>query len=228
MISGFATLLGGDDCRLCGLPGALPHLCEGCRDDLPHAAPGACPQCGEAGAGGAPCGRCLRDPPAFDQTVSAFDYRFPVDRLLHRYKYANDLSLAPLLAEDLIRHVTRRPAVDCVAAIPLAPARLRARGFNQALEIARRVARALQLPLDSKLLSKPAETAHQADLPFRDRARNIRGAFRCSTPLTGRTVALVDDVMTTGATLREAANTLRAAGAAGVVVWVVARAQRAV
>jgi ComF family protein len=113
--------------------------------------------------------------------------------------------------------------VDFVLPVPLAPARLRARGFNQALEIARHVARATGTRLEPGLAERSRDTASQAELPHAERARNVRGAFRSMRALEGAVVALVDDVMTTGATLDELAATLKRAGAARVVNWVVAR-----
>lgn len=107
--------------------------------------------------------------------------------------------------------------------VPLTAARLRARGFNQALEIARHVAPAGGARLEPRLAERSRETAPQMDLPLAERAQNVRGAFRCARALEGATVALVDDVMTTGATLHELAATLKRAGAVRVVNWVVAR-----
>jgi predicted amidophosphoribosyltransferase len=107
--------------------------------------------------------------------------------------------------------------------VPLAAARLRARGFNQSLEIARALAAATGCRLAPHAAERGRDTPAQLDLPFAERARNVRGAFRCTAPLAGAEVALVDDVMTTGATLAELAATLKRAGAARVVNWVVAR-----
>jgi ComF family protein len=123
--------------------------------------------------------------------------------------------LAALLAQKL-----RAERVDCVVAVPLAPDRLRRRGYNQALEIARHLRReGLALTLCERTRDAPP----QMELPYDARQRNVRGAFRCTRALIGAAVAVVDDVMTTGATLEEMARTLKSAGAGRVVNWVVAR-----
>jgi len=179
--------------------------------------------------GGQVCGICLRRPPAFDRTLAAFSYGFPVDRLLHQFKYAGRLALADWAAAALTAATVRALAArggaempDLVAAVPLSAARQRERGFNQAHEIAARVARRLGLPV-GHALARAERGVPQAALPWSARARNVRGAFACRRDVRGLAVALVDDVMTTGATLAEAAATLRRAGAARVEAWVVAR-----
>jgi ComF family protein len=151
-------------------------------------------------------------------------YAFPVDALIHAYKYAGDLSLARLLGEALVRAVPTD--VEAIIAMPLTAARLRERGFNQAHELARHVSAALSLPLLTHGCRKISETAAQATLPFSGRARNVRGAFVCDADLRGMRVAIVDDVMTTGATLNELARNLKHAGAVRVSGWVVARTLR--
>lgn len=115
---------------------------------------------------------------------------------------------------------------DLIVPLPLHPLRLRERGFNQALEIARIVARAWQLPLDYRSCERSHHSPPQASLPWKERLRNVRGAFLCRSDLTGRHVAAVDDVMTSGATLNEFARSLKKAGAARVTNLVVARTLR--
>jgi ComF family protein len=119
-----------------------------------------------------------------------------------------------------------RPTADLVMALPLSPQRLGERGFNQAVEIARPLSRALGTPLSLDDCRRVRETAPQASLPWSARRANVRNAFECGIDLTGRSVAVVDDVMTTGATLGEFARTLKRHGAARVTNWVVARAVR--
>lgn len=151
-------------------------------------------------------------------------YTFPVDALVQAYKYAGDLSLARLLADALVRVVAAD--VHAIIPMPLAPARLRERGFNQAQELARHLSATLSLPLLTHACRKISDTAVQATLPFSARARNVRGAFVCDADLRGMRVAIVDDVMTTGATLNELARVLKRAGAVHVSGWVVARTLR--
>ena len=159
-------------------------------------------------------------------TVAAGAYAYPLDRLVQALKYEHRLSLAHPLGHRLVVAIerslgsTKRP--DAVVALPLAPPRQRERGFNQAIEIARVVARRVAMPLESGLV-RTGNGAAQASLPWAQRRRNVRGAFACSRSFDGRHVAIVDDVMTTGATLESAANALLQAGAARVDAWVVAR-----
>jgi ComF family protein len=161
--------------------------------------------------------------------VCACDYAFPWDRLITQFKFQAQPELAGVLARLLHGAVQRAggPLPDLVLPVPLAPARLAERGYNQSWEVARRVAALAQATPDAQVLERPLAGAHQAGLPLAERRRNLRGAFHVPpaqrTRLRGRCVALVDDVMTSGATLREAASALLAAGAARVDAWVVTR-----
>jgi ComF family protein len=183
-----------------------------------------CPRCGEAGGAGAVCGRCLKHPPAFDRTFAALDYRFPIDAVVQRYKYAGDFSLVPLLASLLHTRLAAAPRPDVLLVAPLAAPRLVDRGFNQVLELAKPLAARLAVPLDAYALRKPKDTAQQAELPFKARKGNIRGAFACAAALP-KHVAILDDVMTTGATMNELAKVARAAGATEVSAWTLLRTQ---
>ena len=157
------------------------------------------------------------------------DYAFPWDRLIAAFKFHGRVELAPLLAERLLEAIGRDPQAmpHWVMPVPLAPQRLAERGYNQAWEIARRVARRLGCRADAHCLLRPLDGAHQAELKLAQRQRNVARAFvvqpRRGVSLHGQHVALVDDVMTSGATLHEAAAALRRAGAARVDAWVVAR-----
>jgi len=211
----------GQDCLLCGAASGAAPLCDGCRADLPWLGE-ACPQCAGPSGGGAVCGACLARPPQFDVTVAVWQYEFPLDRLVLALKYGKRLALAELFGEALAGRVGSRP-VDAVVPMPLAPRRLAERGFNQAMEIARWVARRAGVRLEPGLAERVRDTAPQTDLPHAARAANVRGAFACTAALAGRSLAVVDDVMTSGATAEELARTLKRAGAARVENWVVAR-----
>jgi ComF family protein len=215
-------------CELCVecTDGSL--LCAACAAGLPRVA-SACPVCALPSHDGATCGACLRDPPPYAATVAALVYAFPTDRLLQRIKYAGRIALADwagaALAEAACaalaeRAVAERP--DRIVPLPLSEPRQRERGFNQAREIALRAARATSLPLDGPLV-RTSGGPPQAALPWAERRGNVRGAFALRAGVRGARIALVDDVMTTGATLAEAASTLVAAGAERVECWVVAR-----
>jgi len=179
---------------------------------------------------GEKCGSCLRHPPPFDTTVAVWRYSYPVDRLVQALKFHGRLALAPFFAGAL-RSVAQRTlaqCVDIVIPVPLHPERLAERGFNQAAEVARHLtagtgAERLRARLESRAASRVRRTLTQADLPLAARSRNVLGSFACTLNLGGARVAVVDDVMTTGATLGELAKVLKRAGAARVENWVVAR-----
>src|SRR5205814_10146811 len=161
----------------------------------------------------------LSSPPAYDATRAALAYDFPADALVHALKFRGELALAPLLASLLLER-TRADSVDHMVAVPLSRSRLRERGYNQSVEIARHLRKDV---LDVGLCERTRDVRPQIELPYDERQRNVRGAFRCTRMLVGARIAVVDDVMTTGATLNEIARTLKAAGAVHVVNWVVAR-----
>ena len=214
-----ASLLFGGSCFLCR-GAAKELLCPECDGDLPRLDMPLCPRCALPSPDGAICGRCLSEKPAYDATRAALAYDFPADALVHALKFRAELALAPLLAGFLSR-VLGAEAADCIVPVPLAAARLRERGYNQAVEIARRLGRP---GIDLGLCERTRESRPQMELPYDERQRNVRGAFRCTRNLVGARVAVVDDVMTTGATLNELARTLKAAGAVHVSNWVVTRA----
>jgi ComF family protein len=217
-----ASLFGGS-CYLCRGE-ADDLLCQACSADLPRLPAALCPRCALAAPMAAVCGRCLARAPQFDATVAALAYDFPADALLLALKFRGELALAPLLSALLADKLSGNIGqVDCVMPVPLALSRLRSRGYNQAAEIARPLAARLGVRLDLALCQRGRDTPPQAELPWAERGANVRGAFDCARSIEGATVAVVDDIMTTGATLEEIAGTLKRAGAARVVNWVVAR-----
>ena len=176
------------------------------------------------------CGSCLTDPPPFEHSVVAFDYAFPWDQLILQLKFEARAELAAPLSQRLAEAIEAQQAqrrVDLLLPIPLSAARLTQRGYNQAWLIAQPLARRWSLPGHVDWLQRPLDTAHQADLPREQRQRNLRGAFmvdpRRRAQLAGRRVAIIDDVMTTGATMREAAGELMRVGVAAVECWALAR-----
>ena len=175
------------------------------------------------------CGACTLEPPPFSAAVAAVDYAFPWNSFVTRLKFHAALDLAPTMAGLLADAARRsgRPLPDGLLPVPLGRDRLAQRGLNQAWELARRVSRHLGVAAHADLLHRLVDTPRLADLPREGRAQAIRGAFGlapgASRHVQGRSFALVDDVMTTGATAAEAARTLRATGAASVELWVFAR-----
>jgi ComF family protein len=152
-----------------------------------------------------------------------FVYGFPVERLLLRFKFHQDLAAGRLLSELLIERVQALPYPQAIVPVPLHRQRLRKRGYDQALELAKRVACATEVPLHAGALCRIRDTAPQSELGAKARYRNLRNAFTVKGQLPAH-VALLDDVMTTGATLYAAAAALRRAGVQRVDAWVCARA----
>jgi ComF family protein len=208
-------------CVLCDAPTREERICPGCEAELPRLPLARCAACAVPLVSGDVCGSCLREPPSFDRVSAAFAYDFPIDALIHAFKYGRHLSLAPLLGETLARATA--PDADVLVPMPLAPRRLSERGFNQALEIARFVSRRHGIPVVATGCRKIIETPPQAALPWKERAKNVRRAFVCDAGFSGLRVAVIDDVLTTGATLNELARVLRKAGAVSVAGWVIAR-----
>lgn len=210
----------GQDCVLCGTRIGQQILCGACTASLP-AAPRHCPKCALPTPGGTVCGSCLAEPPHFDGTSALWLYEFPCDQLIQALKYRARLEIASFFAHHLAS--VPMPKLDLIVPMPLHPRRLAQRGFNQALEISRDLAKRTGLPLEPRAARRVRNTAAQTGLPYEERARNVRGAFVGGLDLSGKTVAVVDDVMTTGATLDELARTLKRSGAAEVHNLVVAR-----
>jgi len=187
----------------------------------------ACPRCALPIESPTPqaCGRCQKKLPAFDSAFALFRYDEPVRHLIHSLKfgarYPCGRLLGTLMAEKLAA-LQEKPSA--IMPVPLHPSRYRQRGFNQASEIARTVSRRLDIPLDLRSCYRIRSTAAQAELSAKERRKNLRNAFAVKTPLTHQYVAILDDVITTGATVNELAGALRRAGVARVDVWACARA----
>ncbi|HQR70201.1 MAG TPA: ComF family protein [Burkholderiaceae bacterium] len=209
-------------CVVCALEPGAP-LCSGCEHDFFPAGAVRCRRCAlrlnSADAG--QCGGCLAHPPHYDETSALGDYAAPVSGMVAALKFGARVDLADAFARLLAQRETAR--ADVVVAVPLSFERESERGFNQALEIARRYARLTGIALAERTLLKVRHTAPQQSLAREARQRNVRGAFSVTGEVRDRSVAVIDDVMTTGSTLDEIARVLRHAGAAKVVNRVVAR-----
>lgn len=227
-----ARVLLPQDCLLCGDPAesitdsgsGSGVLCPACRDTLPMPPAECCPICALPGPATGPCGACLKHPPHYDATLTSLMYAFPVDRLIQMLKYQHRLPVANMLAGMMLQAAPG--TMDVLIPVPLSASRLRERGFNQALELARLLGKALGRPVEPNTCHRVVDTPPQAALAWGQRHKNIRNAFECAQDFSGRHVVLVDDVMTTGATLDELARTLKLHGASRVTNWVAARTDR--
>ncbi len=218
-------------CVLCGDRAAEPfNLCTGCVLDLPRIA-GACRRCGlplpSSGLG--ICARCASAPPPFRRTLAAFRYADPLDTLIQQLKYQGDIAVAPTLGRLLAQRIAEEDpdGPECLLPVPLHPRRLRARGFNQSLEIAKAVGAGAGIPVKRYWVRRTRDTPVQSRAQsIRARRLNVRGAFTASRHLARyRRVAIIDDVVTTGATAAELARTILAQGVESVDLWCVARAE---
>ena len=210
-------------CLLCGGRGDVDGLCEGCRNSLPRLTSLHCPVCAIPDPTGEVCGRCLNKPPHFDRVVAPFMYEFPATVLIQGLKYRGNLACARPLAAGLAVALDEEPYPDLIIPMPLARARLADRGFNQAMEISQRLAADFGLDIAVDICRRTRESAPQTVLPWKQRATNVRNAFACDVDVSGKSVAVVDDVLTTGATLNELALTLKRRGAREVIGWIAAR-----
>ncbi|WP_437881926.1 double zinc ribbon domain-containing protein [Pseudomonas sp. LRF_L74] len=233
MLTLLGRLRGHPNCLLCGARGenaARLPLCPGCERDLPWLG-NQCQTCAlPLPVAGMTCGECLKRSPGFARVEAPWRYAFPVDSLINRFKHQGKWPLGRLLGDLLIGHLEQafsagQPRPDLLLAVPLSSRRRRQRGFNQAEMLADWLANGLQLRHEKRWLLRPRDTAHQQQLDAVARQRNLRQAFAlhpAATP-TGLHIALVDDVLTTGATARTISRLLMRAGARRVDVYCLAR-----
>lgn len=224
-------------CALCHQPSGGNCVCPGCRDDLPWLGP-ACLYCGlplPAGAPAGTCGACLGtgegDGHARPYLLAPLAYEYPVDRMVAGAKFHRRLhfarALGELLADSLVTALSASPAVvrrpDLLLPMPLHRRRLAGRGYNQAHELARPVSRALAVPVAPELCERVRHTPEQSGLSAAERRRNLRQAFAVAGHCAGASIAVVDDVITTGSTAAAVSRALYDAGATQVQVWAAAR-----
>ena len=222
-------------CVLCSLPSENAPVCPDCAADLPVPAGLQCSRCAlplqhYPNSTAAACPDCAHHTPAFDTAVAAWSYSFPVDALIQDFKYGHHLYLAGFFGQHLAQTLKRQWHMqpdciqpDLIIPMPLHANRLKSRGFNQAAEIARHVSKHVAIPWCTRSLIRLHDTAPQAGLHRNERWSNLRGAFACPAPLQDARILLIDDVLTTGASLSACAEVLRHAGASRVDVAVIAR-----
>jgi ComF family protein len=211
-------------CLGCGLRGVV--LCDGCRADVPWLTAEVCPICAAPSRLARICHGCRAEPSPLDGSRAACRFEGVVRKAVHDLKYRGIQERAALLADVLAEAIERRPlAVDALVPVPLAPGRRRQRGFNQAELIAGCLGERVGWPVEPSLLARVRETPQQIKRSAAERRENVADAFACPSPdaVVGRRVALIDDVMTTGATLGACAEALKVAGAARAYGLVVAR-----
>lgn len=215
-------------CFLCrSTPATDNGLCDACHSDLPWLI-GCCPRCAEprptAIPPDQPCGRCQTSPPQFDRVIAAFGYAFPLSQIIPGIKYHRRPALLGGLAATLSGLIQERmnTAPDLLLPVPMHPLQEAGRGFNQSALLAAELGKRLDIPVSHSQVKKVRRTGHQAELDRQSRATNLRGSFAVTGSLPAR-VAIVDDIMTTGATANELAKTLKKAGAREVNIWILAR-----
>lgn len=230
-LNGFLDILFPPVCPLCEEALAVDGFCSACEDAFASAriTESACKVCGSPfiTTNTAPhtCGACLKDPPPFVQATSAYIYTGIVHDAIHAFKFNAKVHLAPRLGRLTAAAARFNVMPQVVMPVPLHITRLRQRGFNQSLLLAREVGRAFSIPVDYESLTRIRHTDPQSGLKAVDRRLNVKGAFALAKANTvkGANVVLVDDVLTTGTTARECAAVLKSAGAA-VYVLTLARA----
>ncbi len=206
-------------------------ICPACTKMLPEITT-QCFQCGlplnmvDTSHNALRCGQCVKTPPAFDLCISPYHYALPVSQFITQLKFQHKLYYAQVLAELLITKIEQHAEglPDCIIPVPLHKKRLRQRGFNQAVEIARPIARRYSIPLNTRCCTRVVSTAPQMQQNKKTRQKNIRNAFKIATDFPYKHVAIVDDVMTTGQTVNELARVLRKQGAERIQIWSAARA----
>lgn len=227
LVSALSNLV-PQSCPVCGDRCFYPELlCPACLEDLPQTET-SCQQCGVKLSMDSVCGNCQADPPLFSQTFSAFAYGSPIDHLIQQFKYANRLDLGRVLGIAMAKQLGPKLKYlpDLLVPVPLHRSKLRQRGYNQALELAKWLSKQLGVAVDTVSTSRQRKTLAQTGLPYKERRHNIRNAFSMvAEKLAGKHIALVDDVMTTGSTANELTRILLKSDVKRVDVWVLARVQ---
>ncbi|WP_293374754.1 ComF family protein [Nevskia sp.] len=213
-------------CLICVGAAAPGTVCDGCRASLPWNRI-ACPVCAlpQRSAIAHVCANCAAEPPHFDATLAAFRYEAPIAQAIAGLKYHAQFRQSRWLGAEIARLAAERTSAlpDLLIPVPLHPSRLRERGYNQALELARGITRQLAIDIDWQSAVRLRATADQIGKRARERRKEVRKAFAVGAAVAGRHIALIDDVMTTGSTVDDLARAARAAGAARIEVWVAAR-----
>ena len=220
-----ATHLLPQECAICHNCAGRWPICPPCESGILRHVPSLhCPCCGGRNEKGDLCNNCHNEPPHYDRVIAPFIYTSPLDNLIQQLKYGHRLYLANWLGKELAATIqTEKIRTDIIVPMPLHRHRLRERGFNQSLEIARPLAKLWRQKLRGDWVRRNKDTPHQVGLSLVDRQNNLKGAFDCAADLTGRSALIIDDVMTSGSTVNELARTLKLHGAYPVYVAIAAR-----
>lgn len=213
-------------CANCRKVGTL--LCAECRAEFSWLAEPLCAACGRPlPEPEAPCAFCAQRPLPLKQVRTAVFFQEPMQSLIHKFKYENNFGLGGVLGDVMVQAWPDwQPPIDCIVPIPLHKKRQQERGYNQSELLARQLAARMRIPLETGCLQRARHTAPQVHLSAQERQQNVAGAFTASGGnIVGRHILLIDDVLTTGATLSAAANALYAAGATAVSGYCLARAK---
>lgn len=217
-------------CLICGAASSSIDLCQPCEHDLPWLE-NSCSGCAlplSPNVSGQLCGSCIQRPPPYAKTIALFSYQAPIDRLIMGLKFHNKLSHAALLSKLMIKRLSiayrNESLPDLIIPVPLHPHRLRERGYNQTVELARPLAKHFKIPIDFKSCQRIRSTLAQTELPAADRQANIKNAFLVTRKIANcKHVAILDDVITTGHTILELSKNLRKAGIEQIDIWCCAR-----
>lgn len=218
----FAGLFIPHKCALCSIA-CEDGFCTYCHKLLPWIG-NACYQCATPLLQQAICGRCQSTPPPFEDAIIPFLYRLPISDQIQSLKYGGQVHLAHAFGKALASRISQsnNPLADIIIPVPLHWRRMFNRGFNQSTEIARVIGKQMGIPVSTDILARKKHTVTQTDLDIKMRFKNTRNAFKAKSTNLPHHVALVDDVVTTGSTIRSAAKTLRNAGVSKVSIWAVA------
>jgi ComF family protein len=215
-------------CIVCRMNIRIGYLCENCLADLPWNSH-ACKKCAlplQQSMRNKICGQCLSEVCFFDSVVAPFQYHDLIRHFITRLKFNHCLLHARLLGNLLGNFIKSKAEVfpELLIPVPLHPQRMQERGFNQAIEIAKTLQKMLKIPLDTSSCIRIKNTEAQSSLAAKHRQKNIKKAFKIKEKLTVSSVAIIDDVMTTGHTVNEIAKILKKSGVKKVDVWCCARA----
>lgn len=215
-------------CALCRVRTEGSALCTVCLEELPWKK-GGCVCCGRDLVSAEHCGQCIQTPPPYHHTICIFHYQTPIDHFVLSLKFAEKLIYAKLLGDLMAVEIKQRYAEknkpEWIIPVPLHPTRLKERGYNQAVEIARSVSRALQIPIQKHCCTRVLPTLPQASTTADERRKNMKQAFAVDPTFSAKHVAIVDDVLTTGSTVTELAMVLKKAGVGRIDVWCCARTE---